>query len=1041
MKVADGKSYEAKGIGQVTLKTKYGQLVLKNVLFIPEFTTNLISLTQLMKQDISLVFKNKKAHLFQNGIKIAVANVKQGVLKLNANQKLPAVTNVANSVTNEVWHKRFNHLNYDYLRKLKQRLFDEKSFDFNINQLNKTCHPCIEGKMRNVTFAKSLSKANKPFELVHSDVCAMDTESIGGNRYFVTFIDDFTSFCYCFPIKRKSQVPDLFIDFVTAVQTQYDRRVKILRSDRGGEYVNETLATFLQQKGIIHQTTAPMTPQQNGKSEVFNRIIVDKVRTMLLESGLPKTLWAEALMCAVYTKNRSPTKGNPDFKSPFEMLFGKLPSFSRLKCFGTIAFRLDKSVSKRKLDPKSKPYVFVGYANNSKAYRLLDLSSNLRKVVEDVAVNFDESISYKQYVQNQNQERQIPFHKIEHTEPPLVIKSEQPDLERSSDSSEHSEYKLVSKTKSEVKNEVKNESGESSPFKVLPQEIDKKEPSFLKSDSSSPPPAAPDADSDKPPSLPPKTRKSTRVTKRPNYFQSNIVLSSASHYIEPNSYQEAEKTNDWLEWQKAINEELTSIKDNKVWSLVDKTECMQKKPLTTRWVFKRKTDRDKNIIFRARLVVKGFEQKYGIDFSETYAPVTTNDTIRTVLAHAAFKGNHIHQLDVKTAFLNANLSEEIFIEIPDGHKEQPGKILKLNKALYGLKQSPRQWNETLHEFLISQNFQVSNADQCLYNKTVNDTLITVVIYVDDIIISSSDLEEIEKVKSVLSQRFKIRDLGATRKFLGFEIDQSENQIKIHQHKFAKQLIEKFNLSNCKTVSTPAQVGVKLRKRTESEESVDSTMYRSAIGCLLYLANCTRPDISYAVSYAARFSSDPTTKHWNYVKHILKYVKSTLETGIIYKKCKSLTIETFSDSDFASDTEQCKSTTGNITLINGSPISWNSNKQSTIALSTTEAETIALTSAVRNALYLNKIFSDLKLNVKLPLKIFGDNNAANSIVSNNINSNRTKHMTVKYAFIKSLIDSKQIQIHRVDSAENRADILTKALPKVAISIHKSNLNLE
>ena len=148
-------------------------------------------------------------------------------------------------------------------------------------------------------------------------------------------------------------------------------------------------------------------------------------------------------------------------------------------------------------------FLLGSYANTSKAYRLLDSSSNLRKIVEDVSVNFDESISYKQYVQNQNQERQIPFHKIEHTEPPLVIKNEQPDLESSSDSSEHSEYKLVSKLKSEVK----NESGESSPFKILPQKIDKKEPSFLKSDSSSPPPpAAPDADSDKPPSLPPKTR-------------------------------------------------------------------------------------------------------------------------------------------------------------------------------------------------------------------------------------------------------------------------------------------------------------------------------------------------------------------------------------------------------------------------------------------------------------------------------------------------------------------------------------------------------
>ena len=178
---------------------------------------------------------------------------------------------------------------------------------------------------------------------------------------------------------------------------------------------------------------------------------------------------------------------------------------------------------------------------------------------------------------NQNQERQVPFHKIEHTEPPLVIKNEQPDLESSSDSSEHSEYKLVSKLKSEVKDESVDESGESSTFKILPREIDKKGPSFLKSDSSSPPPAAPDADSEKPPSLPPKTRKSTRVTKKSNYFKSNNVLSSASHYIEPNSYQEAEKTNDWLEWQKAINEELNSINDNKVWSLVNRNECMQKK--------------------------------------------------------------------------------------------------------------------------------------------------------------------------------------------------------------------------------------------------------------------------------------------------------------------------------------------------------------------------------------------------------------------------------------------------------------------------------
>ena len=332
----------------------------------------------------------------------------------------------------------------------------------------------------------------------------------------------------------------------------------------------------------------------------------------------------------------------------------------------------------------------------------------------------------------------------------------------------------------------------------------------------------------------------------------------------------------------------------------------------------------------------------------------------------------------------------------------------------------------------------------MYTKTdKKEITVTVVVYVDDLLITCSDLNLINETKKLLSERFEIKDLGIAKKFLGFEIQYNveKKHVKIHQSKFSEQLVTKFGMQNSKTVSTPAQPGLKLTKRNENEESIDSTIYRSAIGGLLFSANSTRPDLIFPVSYASRFSSDPSITHWKYVKHILRYLNATRNFRITYKSCENDQIEFHADADFASDTVDYKSTTGNVVLFNKSPVSWMSCKQTVVAISTTDAEIISLTSCVRTAIHFNKLLNDLQLKQKLPLEIFGDNNSANMIVTNNVKSNRTKHILVKYAFVKDNIDKNLVKIIRVDSCRNRADMLTKSLPRVTLALHLQEMNVD
>ena len=358
--------------------------------------------------------------------------------------------------------------------------------------------------------------------------------------------------------------------------------------------------------------------------------------------------------------------------------------------------------------------------------------------------------------------------------------------------------------------------------------------------------------------------------------------------------------------------------------------------------------------FKGRLVAKGFAQKYGIDYDETFSPVVRFSSIWALLAYAVQNDTLIHQMDVVTAFLNGKLDEEIYMQQPDGYVK-PGRehdVCKLKKSLYGLKQSPWCWNKALQEYLESIYFKQSTTDPCVYVRTAPTMTITAV-YVDDLILITKAEEEMQEVKESLAVRFKMKDMGKLHYCLGVSIKHDEERkcLWLHQKQYILNMLQKFGLTEAKTVSTPADHSVKLEKDDGTSKGVDPINYQSMVGSLLYAAMATRPDIAHAVGVVSKFNLKPTEAHLTAVKRILRYLKGTVNLALRYQKSEDGILIGYPDADWAGDLDDRHSTTGNLFLMAGGAISWLSKKQATVARSISEAEYVALSSAAQEAVWL------------------------------------------------------------------------------------------
>ena len=869
--LGDGRVVKALGSGSVRMNmlfeaTESKKAVLYDVLYVPKLTCNLFSVRAAVAKGNAVEFGPRKCCIWdENGKLRGMGSLADKLYQLDC-QVVPTAdtgyASVASSQGSDLWHQRLGHVHEPRLKKCVE---SESVQGIDIKEMTELsfCEGCLAGKMCRKPFpAVGEIRSTRRLQLVHSDVCGpMHTPSIGGAKYFVTFIDDYTRCCAVYFMKHKSEVFDKFIEFEASVTNDVCKAIGTLRTDNGGEYLSTELQNYLKKKGIRHELTVPHSPQQNGVAERMNRTLVESARSMIAHAALPNIFWAEAISTAAYVRNRLPTTALKENETPYERWYGRKPDVSHLRVFGCMAYAHVPDSERRKLDKKSKKMRFVGYSLASKGYRLLDETNRKMYIRRDVEFN-ENDFGQKQTMT---------------TEP-------EPRCEEAK------------------RNEVpprKDEEGEQGEMKKLEEDT------------------------------PEEPRQSVRTRKAPVRYGYDEYADTATHHVhhvayhlseidEPTTMQEARSSDHAAEWKVATDSEYNSLIENKTWELVELPQG--RKAVGCKWVFKLKHAGDDTVErFKARLVAKGYAQKCGIDYDETFSPVVRFSSIRFLLAFAVQNDLLIHQMDVETAFLNGKLDEEIYMQQPEGYVK-PGE-----------------------EHLVCK-------------------------------------------------------------------------------------LEKYRQTEAKPVSTPADLNVKLQKEDGFSRPVDATSYQSMVGSLLYAAIATRPDIAQAVGVFSKFCANPTQNHLTAAKRILRYLKATAYLGLSYKKCADGNLIGYSDADWAGDIDDCHSTSGNVFSFACGAVSWLSKKQATVSLSTAEAEYVALSTATQEAIWLRRLLADVGEPPEGPSEIYEDNQGAVSMAKNPVGHARTKHIDIRYHFVREGVQDGAIALKYIATDEMIADILTKPLPK-------------
>jgi transposase InsO family protein len=972
---AGNQKLKVEGFGNVPIRDG---VYLDKVLYIPELGYNLLSVSSLIKKGVELVFAGDTCKIKNNERVVLIAKQKGELFIVEPEIKghalyIPSST----KPTDEQWHCRLGHLGINRMKKLKAIAEVLKNVPI-INTFQ--CESCIVGKQTKHQFKPSTRKTSCPGELIHSDVMGPLPKTKEGVQYCCTFIDDYTGHCALYLLKKKSSVYDAFIKYQKDAERQHDHKIKCLRTDNGGEYVNGLLKKHLESHGIRHEFTVASNPQQNGKAERYNRTLCELTRTMLHKAELPTYFWPYSIKTANYLlncTNLKPIGKDGTLLSSYTSWTGHTPDFNNFRIWGCICYmHIPKENRSNKFAPNSEKRIFVGYDLVRKAYLLYNpktkqCDSKIHVVfLEDkTGGSLLRELSSKVHVddieQNNPVEQTIDY--IPLTQDHVTIPTE-----KSVTPTQQSvvEIEMPLSTQPVVKTALKDQ-----PLVTSSQRVQEETTTSLEEESSCHDAMiTPITDTIISANV---TRPVVHQSPYPHFVSSDIASSfllgdegAFMHHFagltrldEPESFREARQSDEWEHWKKATDSEYNSLIDNDTWELAQLPKG--RKAIKTKWIWKKKFDKNGNIErHKARLVAKGFTQKSGIDYTDTFSPVVKFVTIRILLALAAKFDWEIEQMDFVTAFLNGELEEEIYIEQPEGYiiEGQKDKVLRLKKSLYGLKQSPREWNKKLHKHLTDVGYKRLLTDYGVYVKHSGDDIIILAVYVDDLVIFGNNKSKINDLKLNLAEVFKIKDLGELKFILGIEVirNRKEKTITITQRQYIKNVLERFEMINCKPVRSPLDPNIKLKKEENAEPLSTSTPYMEAVGSLIYAMVATRPDIGYATGLVSRYMSNPKRTHWLAVKHILRYLKGTMNYGITYKGNSSNPLIGYSDSDWASDVDDRKSTSGNCFVLCDGAVSWFSKKQATVARSTVEAEYVSLGNACTEAVWIAMFLKETNL---------------------------------------------------------------------------------
>ena len=496
----------------------------------------------------------------------------------------------------------------------------------------------------------------------------------------------------------------------------------------------------------------------------------------------------------------------------------------------------------------------------------------------------------------------------------------------------------------------------------------------------------------------------------------------------PLTYEQAIVSKDSDSWQKAMEDEMSSLIAMDTFQLAPRPK---KKVIGGRWVYSMKTNENHEEIFKARYVAKGFSQVRDIDYNETFSPTARLTSVRVLLQLAVDQNWSIFQLDVKTAYLNADVDFDIYIEQPKGfikYDHLGNKLVfKLNKSIYGLKQSGRMWYNLLHDFLVEKGFVQSTSDYCVYTRKKGGSKVILIVWVDDIVVAGSTIECANEVKSMLSKRFNMKDFGSISNFLGIQFELEPDVIKMHQTNYAQKILEKFKMVECNAKSTPCDLStVKIDFDHQSPILEDPGLFREIVGSLIYLMTCTRPDLCYVVTVLSQYMSKPTMAHLNLAKYVLRYIKGTINYGLVFTKSPTIGITGYTDASWANSIDR-KSISGFCFKMSpdSALISWKSKKQPIVALSSCESEYVAMAYAIQEISFLQQLTGDMFVfQSPEPVTLYVDNQGAIQLGKNPVYHQRSKHIDTRYHYIRSKISDGSVILEYVPSRDNVADMFTK-----------------
>ena len=826
---------------------------------------------------------------------------------------------------------------------------------------------------------------------------------------------------FCIYYNKGDQI-DCFKKLYAWVDTHQGVKIKWVRTD--GDWTTTEWTKFKEEKGIEQYQTTTNHPRSNGVAERTNGVVTTMARTLLIAANLPPTFLGESLQAAIYILNRTHSMRSGPQDTPLERMKQMKFYDLQLRAYGCHAW-VTSTKSLGKALPRATEGILIGYDEQRRGYRIYCSSEN--KILVSDSVVFDEKT-----IGLRSPRKQVPSatigdlfdssaHHDNSTPPSQASWTKLPTLEQESQAVSNSNngtcYHKETKDQDSVDDTQDDLQHEETQQSALPSQT------LRRSDRQAKPSAA--------------SLESIAYQHDGQFMSFFDDYHDFSHAFLTESISIPPK-HAWQDehWKKAMKKELQDLELLGTYTQVARPS--HRSVIGGKWVFAKKGSSTADAKYKARYVCKGYSQMHGQDFNETWSPTLRGQSIRLLVALSAAGGAHLRHLDVKNAFCNAPLEEEIYVEIPFG---APGYgqdfVWRLKKALYGLKQAGREWNRTFSKGLKRLGFKQTASEPCLFAGSSLFTGIIIGVYVDDCIVMYRDENKLKELITCLQEKFPIKDEGELKNFVGIQISRNENTVKLHQSLYLLSVLKKFKYEDSHPVSTPRVASPSSTKNINPSNTLTKFGMKAIVGALLYLSIHTRPDIAYAVSRLAQTVRDPSPADFQAAARVLRYLNGTRSLGIHFCKDKDKpTLRGYVDSTWG-DYIDGKSHSGYV-LTFGGPIDWCTKKQSMVCLSSSEAELIAAVDAGKSVRWYRSLLGELGYTQTKPTPIFEDNTGAIVLAHTSVIGKRTRHVNIRYHCMNDWVSSGDLMLQKVTTAKNTADIFTKALDKILFQRFSSKL---